>query len=71
MYACKLNDIEQLTQKHNTAGMGKLYCVLEEASPYRRAHRAPKKLKDTIDSEIQRIVMIVGSCPCALTSSDH
>ena len=54
-YAYKLNDIEQLTQKHNTAGMGKLYCVLEEASPYRRAHRASDKLKDIIDSEIQRI----------------
>ena len=53
--AYKLNNIDSLTQKHNTAGNGKFYCVLEEASPCRKAHRAPDKLKDIIDSSSQRI----------------
>ena len=51
----KLNDIESLLQKHNTAGMNKLYCCLEEATAYRKSHRNSDKLKDIIDSSTQRI----------------
>ena len=53
--AYKLNDMQSLTQKHNTAVNGKFYCTLEEATPYRKAHLASDKLKDILDSSTQRI----------------
>ena len=50
-----MNDIQSLTQKHNTAGNGKFYGCLEEGAPYRKAHHANDKLKDIVDSSTQRI----------------
>ena len=54
-YYQSVNDIDYLLQSFNMDSANKLFCCMEEATPYRKAHRNNEKLKDLISGGRLRI----------------